>query len=66
MLYREINAVRSEIHTEHKNTVCGQNVGFVNVKPSGTYSDHSLWRVLYKELNLFSPVPGSKHTPSQL
>ena len=32
MLYREIIAVCSEIHTEHINTVCGQNVKFVNVK----------------------------------
>ena len=32
MLYREIIAVRSQIHTEHINTVCGQNVEFMNVK----------------------------------
>jgi len=32
MLYREINAVLSEIHTKHINTLCGQNVEFVNVK----------------------------------
>ena len=32
MLYREIIAVWSEIHTKHINTVCGQNVEFVNVK----------------------------------
>jgi hypothetical protein len=35
MLYREIIAVCSEIHTKHKNTLCGQNVEFVNVKPGG-------------------------------
>jgi len=35
MLYREIIAVCSEI----KNTLCGQNVDFLNVKPGGTYSD---------------------------
>jgi hypothetical protein len=40
MLYREIIAVCSEIHTKHINTLCGQNVGFVNVKPGGTYGDH--------------------------
>jgi hypothetical protein len=40
MLYREIIAVCSEIHTKHINTVCGQNVGFLNVEPGGTYSDH--------------------------
>ena len=39
MLYMEIIAVWSEIHTKHKNTLCGQNVGFLNVKPGGTYSD---------------------------
>jgi hypothetical protein len=37
MLCREIIAVCSEIHTRHINTPCGQNVEFVNVKPSGTY-----------------------------
>jgi hypothetical protein len=36
MLYREIIAAFSEIHTKHKNALCGQNVGFVNVKPGGT------------------------------
>jgi hypothetical protein len=40
MLYREIIAVCSEIHTNHINTLCGQNVEFVNVKPGGTYSNH--------------------------
>jgi hypothetical protein len=32
MLYREIIAVCSQIHTKHINTLCGQNVGFLNVK----------------------------------
>ena len=40
MLYREIIAVCSEIHTKHINTLCGQNVGFLSVNPVGTYSDH--------------------------
>jgi len=31
MLYREIIAVCSEIHTKYINTLCGQNVEFVNV-----------------------------------
>ena len=31
MLYREIIAVCFEIHTIHINTLCGQNVEFVNV-----------------------------------
>ena len=32
MLYREIMAVCSEIHTKHRNTLCGQNVEFLTVK----------------------------------
>jgi len=32
MLYREIIAVRPQIHTKHINALCGQNVEFVNVK----------------------------------
>jgi len=32
MLYGEIIAVCSQIHTKHINTLCGQNVEFVNVK----------------------------------
>jgi len=33
-MYREIIAVCSEIHTKHTNTLCGQNVGLLNVKPA--------------------------------
>jgi hypothetical protein len=40
MLYREIIAVCSEIYTKHKNTLCGQNVGLLNVKCGGTSSNH--------------------------
>jgi hypothetical protein len=40
MLYREITAVCSEIRTKHINTLCGQNVEFVNVIPGGTYNNH--------------------------
>jgi len=32
MLYSEIIAVCSQIHKKHRNTLCGQNVEFVNVK----------------------------------
>jgi hypothetical protein len=46
MLYREIIAVCSEIHTKHINTLCGQNVELLNVKPGGTYSSHWALRVL--------------------
>jgi len=32
MLYEEIIAVCSQIHTKHINTLCGQNVELLNVK----------------------------------
>jgi len=40
MLYSEIIAVCSEIHTKHINTLCGHNVQWLNVKSGGTYSNH--------------------------
>jgi hypothetical protein len=53
MLYREIIALCSEIHTKHTNTPCGQNVEFVNVKSGGLYLKTQ-------------SVPRSKHTLSRL
>ena len=41
MLYSEIIAVGSQIHTKHVNTLCGHNSELLNVEPGGTYSD--LW-----------------------
>ena len=32
MMYREIIAVCSQIHTKHINTLCGKNVDLLNVK----------------------------------
>ena len=40
MLYREIITFSSEIHTQHVNAVCFQNVLGLNVKHGGTYSKH--------------------------
>ena len=37
MLYREIIAVCSEIHTKHINTLCGQNVEMLFVKSGVSY-----------------------------
>ena len=56
MLYREVIAVCSQIHTKHTNTLCGQNVEFGNVKPGGAYSDH--WYEIYIKIQ---SVPRSKH-----
>ena len=39
MLYREIITVCSQIHTKHMNTLCGQNVELLNVKPVVAYSN---------------------------
>jgi len=55
MLYREIIAVCSDIHTKHINTLCGQNVGFVNVKlavrvvtTAYNFTPVSTWEVVRK------------------
>jgi hypothetical protein len=57
MLYREIIAVCSEIHTKHINTLCGQNVELLNVKlavrivtTGYTYSDQWALEGCYKLL----------------
>jgi hypothetical protein len=39
MLFRETVAVYCENHTEHTDTICGQNAEFY-VKAGGTYSNH--------------------------
>ena len=44
MLYREV-IVRSEIHTEHINTLCGQNVESLNVKLVVHIVTAGFWRV---------------------
>jgi len=45
MLYREIIAVCSQIHTNDINTLCGQNVEFFNDKPGGIHSKHWVLKV---------------------
>ena len=53
MLYREIIAVCSQIHTKHTNTMCGQNVELLSVKPGGTYSDHCALHIVTAGLYSF-------------
>jgi hypothetical protein len=36
MLYMKIIAVCSQIHTKHINTLCGQNVELLKIKPLGS------------------------------
>jgi hypothetical protein len=43
MLYREIIAVCSQIHTKHIYTLCGQNVELLNVKMVVRNSNH--WHI---------------------
>jgi hypothetical protein len=40
MLFGERVAVYCENHTEHTDTLCGQNAEFGCVKAGGMYSDH--------------------------
>ena len=49
MLYREIIAVCSQIHTEHTNTLCGQNLEYFNV-------ESGLWRAKCNDLRFKLPV----------
>ena len=53
MLYREIIAVCSEIHTKHIKTVWGQDVEFCTL----------IYHYLHVKIQY---VPRSKHTPAQL
>jgi hypothetical protein len=41
MMFREISDVYCENHTEHTNTLRGQNAEFYYVKAGGIYSNHS-------------------------
>ena len=57
MLYREIIAVCSEIHTKHIHALCGLNGELLSVKlaehivtTGGTYSDHWALEGYYKLL----------------
>jgi len=40
MMYRDIIAVCSQIHTTHINTLRGQIAELLNVKPGGARSNH--------------------------
>ena len=42
MLYPEITAVCSEIHTKYMNTLCGQKVELLSVTANGKYSYPSI------------------------
>jgi hypothetical protein len=56
MLYREIIAVCSQIHTQYINTLCGQNGELFNVKPGGKYTNHWVFKAVKKRETDTSPV----------
>jgi len=77
MLYKEIIAVCSEIHTIHRNTLCGQNVELLNVKPGITYSTHRAIKgkisviktsqlMLYREIIAVCSQIHTKHINTQV
>jgi hypothetical protein len=39
-VYRAVIALGSKMHTKHINTLCGQNIEFVNIKRGGSCSNH--------------------------
>jgi len=77
MLYREIMAVCSQIHTKHINTLRGQNEELLNVKLSGTCSDHwtlegqisvikTSQSMLYREIIAVSSEIHAEHINTQV
>ena len=63
MLYKEIIAVCSQIHTKHTDTLCGQNVELLNVKLAVHIVTTGLWRFNIHYAYIQS-VPRSKHSVS--
>jgi len=68
MMYREIIAVCSQIHTKHTNTLCGQNVEFYIKIQSVPRSKHSVTVIntsqlmLYREIIAVCSQVHTKHT----
>jgi len=56
MLYREIIAVCSQIHTKHINTVCGQNVELYIKTQSIPRSKHSVSVIQTSQLKLYREI----------
>ena len=56
MLYREIIALCSQIHTKHINTLCGQNVELYIKTQSVPRSKHSVSVIKIRQLMLFREI----------
>ena len=67
MLYREIIAVCSQIHTKHTNTLCGQNVELYIKTQSVPRSKHTVSVIktsqlmLYREIIAVSQIHTKQH-----
>jgi len=64
MLYREIVAVYSQIHTKRTNTLCLMNVELLNAKSRGTYSDHWALEAYVKWTWLWYGMHGRSNFPT--
>jgi hypothetical protein len=64
MLFRETVAVYCENHTEHTNTLCGQNAEFWYVKAGGTYSNR--WALKAETSHFFIRAYIGSHTSHRL
>ena len=56
MLYREIIAVCSKIHTKHTNTLCRQNVELYIKTQSVPHSKHSISVIQTSQLMLYREI----------
>ena len=56
MLYREIIAAYSQIHTKHINTLCGQNVELYIKTQSVSRSKHSVSVIKTSQLMLYREI----------
>ena len=56
MLYRDIIAVCSQIHTEHINTLCGQNVDLYIKIQCVPRSKHSVSVIKTSQLTLYGEI----------
>jgi len=56
MLYREIIAVSSQIHTKHTNTLCGQNVGLYIKIQSVPRSKHDVSVIKTNRLMMYREI----------
>jgi hypothetical protein len=60
MLFRETVAVCCENHTEHTNTLCGQNAEFCNIYKSSSYLTGNTSRLRYRAQPVYAVYCGDR------